>query len=168
MCCRARKTSHRGGLDVPGLKGLFFFRNNMTPLVHLTQYLGLVSQGEVHDQHLLVCGTDDACVGFLVDGIRGILLSEWQTTSKQETGYHMVNVVDRGNTWLCPRLPLEALAIEVMRNLSRLEKDIAWTQLRRAASSSGARSRRSEPSSKQDRAGSMVGDERLELPTSSV
>jgi chemotaxis signal transduction protein len=108
---------------IPGLQGLFFFRNRMTPLIHLTRYLGNSSADTVSEKYVLVCGTPDLAVGFLVDGIRGILQSDWQTTSKLETGFDMVHIVDRGKSWLCPRVPLEALAADVTRNLSEPLRD---------------------------------------------
>lgn len=104
--------------EIRGLKGLFFFRNKMTPLIYLTEYLGHQPGSSDSEKHVLVCGADGIAVGFLVDGVQGILQSDWQTESKLETGFEMVHIIDRGNSRLSPRLALEALASEVMESLS--------------------------------------------------
>lgn len=107
---------------LPGLEGLFFHEQRMTPLINLANFIGLSSPPDAQEQpdrRVLVCGEPETRTGFLVDRVVAMSLSDWRTNPKarMQDQFDMVHILRGSNDGLLPRLELSHLAAQATEQL---------------------------------------------------
>lgn len=104
---------------IPGLQGYFFFDDKLTPLVRLSEYLGLQEEKSSSEAQVVVSGATDRTCGFLVDRVLAVAMSDWRTVKSEDQleEYEMIHVPktsDQGVLW---QLNLADLAKDIIHKL---------------------------------------------------
>lgn len=103
--------------QVPGLIGLFSFEGVMVPLLDLAEHLGAGTPGDIRQKRVLITGEEDRKVGFLVDRITGISMSNWRTNPDitAPEAFEMIEIQEWPKNRILARIDLGAVSRTVSK-----------------------------------------------------
>ena len=95
---------------IPGLMGPFGHNDRLLPLLDLSAYLGKSGDEAAEYRRILLVGEEDEAIGFLVDHIKGISISNWHTEQKEGILQSLAQIQEWPKNRLVARIALDHLA----------------------------------------------------------
>lgn len=116
---------------VAGMIGLFPFEGTMVPLLDLAYHLGNHRSDDTSKKKVLITGSPDRKIGFLVDRITGLSTSNWRTNPDlvAPEPYEMVQIQEWPRSRIVSRLDLGKISRDLSEQFANPVDDVKYVTL---------------------------------------